>query len=60
MFPVNRKPIPVFVEYTVRGKRVKKLFNSQVESKRFYIAKLNAGADPKVIRATDRLPSLPQ
>jgi hypothetical protein len=51
MFPMNRKPMPVTVEYTSRGKRVTKSFPDAYLAKRFYVAKCKAGANPKVVKA---------
>ncbi len=60
MFPVNRQPIAVYVEYTAHGKRVSKLFPNAAKAKSFYVAKDKAGASPKVIRAGERLPEMPK
>jgi hypothetical protein len=49
MFPMDRKPIPVAVEYTSRGKRVTKTFPDAYAAKRFYTAKHRAGANPRVV-----------
>jgi len=49
MFPMDRKPVPVGVEYTARGKRVVKVFRNAVEAKRFYVRMYKAGAAPRVV-----------
>jgi len=38
------------VEYTARGVRVVKRFTDAYAARRFYVAKLKAGADPKVVK----------
>jgi len=51
MFPMDRMPLPVTVEYSSRGKRVRKTFENSIHAaRRFYIAKAKAGANPKVLR----------
>jgi len=50
MFPMDRKPVVVAVEYESRGKRVTKQFRSYHESKRFYVQKSNEGKNPKVVK----------
>jgi hypothetical protein len=49
------RPFPedVTLEYTSRGKRVRKTFDDMYAARRFYAAKLRAGADPKVVRPPD-------
>lgn len=42
----------VVVEYTTRGQRVTKVFTDVFASRRFYIAKSKAGADPKIVAGT--------
>lgn len=59
MFPVNRKPVPVAVEYDADGNRVRKVFQDPYAARRFYAAKLKVQANPRVVRVGDRLPSLP-
>jgi hypothetical protein len=49
MFPMDRKPVVVTVEYTARGARVRKTFPTAYEARRFYTAKSKAGAAPRVI-----------
>src|SRR3712207_2098053 len=51
MFPMDRQPTPVTVEYTSRGKRVRRTFPDAHAAKRFYAAKHRAGKDPKVLAA---------
>lgn len=41
-------PVEVIVEYDARGRRVTKAFTNHYEARRFYSAKLKAGASPKV------------
>lgn len=41
----------VTVEYTANGQRVKKSFTNVSESRRFYTAKMKAGAEPKIVSA---------
>ena len=41
---------PIGVEYTARGERVVKNFPDPYSARRFYAAKLKAGADPKVVK----------
>lgn len=48
MFPMDRKPVPVAVEYTSRGQRVVKTFATAYLARRFYVAKFRAGANPSV------------
>jgi hypothetical protein len=50
MFPMDRKPTPVAVEYTAHGKRVMKDFPDEYAARRLYMAKAKASADPKVRR----------
>ena len=59
MFPVNREAIEVGVEYAARGSRVLKVFPTMTAARRFYIQKTEAGADPRIVRQGDKLPSLP-
>jgi hypothetical protein len=57
MFPMNRKPVPVCVQYTLRGQRVLKRFEDAYTARRFYAAKSRAGADPKVVAAVEQVMS---
>ena len=59
MFPADRLPVPVYVVYTSRGKRVRKWFSNGLgrDARRFYAAKLKQNRDPKIVRA-DGQPSL--
>ena len=59
MFPADRLPVPVFVYYTARGKRVRKWFENGLDLRvrRFYAAKEKQGRNPKLVRA-DGEPSL--
>lgn len=59
MFPINRNPIPVAVEYDADGNRMRKVFDCPYKARRFYAAKLKTAANPRVVRVGDRLPSLP-
>lgn len=51
MFPMNRKVLheSVTVEYTARGKRVRKTLPDSWAARRFYAVKLNAGKEPKIV-----------
>jgi hypothetical protein len=44
MFPMDRKPVPVAVEYTSRGRRAVRRFDCAFAARRFYASK-----QPKVI-----------
>lgn len=48
-FPMDRRPGPVAVEYTSRGKRVTKTFATARAAKAFYVAKARAGKCPRVV-----------
>lgn len=50
MFPADRLPVTVPVEYDSRGQRTTKQFPDAYQARRFYTAKDKAGANPKVIR----------
>ena len=54
MFPMNRKKLrePYAVEYDRRGKRVTKQLPDAWAARRFYAAKLKAGANPRFVRET--------
>lgn len=58
MFPEDRKPMPVAVEYDSRGARVTKQFPDEYAARRFYVAKAKVGANPKVKRS-DMMPEVP-
>jgi hypothetical protein len=49
MFPMNRKPLPVTVEYDKRGKRVSRTFADAYAARRFFSAKAKAGKRPRVV-----------
>ena len=53
MFPADRLPVPVFVYYTSRGKRVRKYFENGMSHRCrcFYVAKEKQGRKPKLVRA---------
>jgi hypothetical protein len=57
---MQREPVAIYVEYTCRGKRLRKLFPDSNKARSFYVQKLHSGADPKVVRAGDRLPEMPK
>jgi hypothetical protein len=46
---MDRKPTPVIVEYTARGRRVRRLFPDAHQARRFYRQKMKAGAAPRVL-----------
>lgn len=48
MFPMDRKPVRIAVEYTARGKRVLKEFDDPYKARAFFAQKLKSGNDPKV------------
>ena len=50
MFPMDRKPTPVTVEFDCRGQRVQRRFADAYQARRFYVAKARANKRPKVIR----------
>lgn len=52
MGPQNTPKDPVGVEYDAKGKRVTKVFADAYAARRFYGAKLKAGANPKVVKVT--------
>ena len=61
MFPMDRTPLPIVIEYTSRGKRGRKRFEDSARSARaFYVAKDKAGAEPRVLKPeeTTREPTL--
>ncbi len=62
MFPANRLPVPVYVYYTSRGKRVRKYFDNGLDLKvrRFYTAKMKQGKNPKLVRADDEPTLFPE
>lgn len=50
MFPMDRKPTPVTVEYDGRnGTRVRREFPDAYSARRFYTAKSRAGTNPRVV-----------
>jgi hypothetical protein len=49
MFPMDRKPTPLMVEYSVRGRRVLRWFPDAFAARRFYKMKVKAGAAPRVL-----------
>jgi hypothetical protein len=51
MFPMDRRPLPVTVEYDSRGQRVRKTFPNEYAARRFYIAKDKAGLHPAIAQA---------
>ena len=57
MFPMDRKPFPVSVEYLKGGKRVVKHFPDAYLARRFYGVKLKDGADPKVVKSPAPVPA---
>ena len=52
MFPMDRSPQKVTIEYDSRGTRVTKEFRDAYASRRFYTAMHKAERNPKVIKAT--------
>lgn len=54
MFPMNRKPVAIGVEYTSKGKRVVKRFDDAYKAKWFYTAKFHIGANPKVVAVEEK------
>lgn len=46
--PISNRTPPVAVEYDARGKRATKQFTDCYAARRFYVAKLKAGKNPKV------------
>lgn len=58
MFPMDRKPTPVTVEYDGRnGTRVRREFPDAYSARRFYTAKSRAGANPRVARSQEPIMS---
>ncbi len=51
MFPADRKPTPISVEYDCRNGRSCKSFACAFEARRFYVSKSKAGKHP-VVRST--------
>jgi hypothetical protein len=51
MFPMDRKPTAIVVEYDGRGVRVRRTFPDAITARRFYSAKVKAGARPRVLVA---------
>ena len=51
MFPVDRKPMPVSVEYDYRGGRRLKTFADPYSARRFYVTMSKMDKNPKVIRS---------
>jgi hypothetical protein len=60
MFPMNRKVLsaPVTVEYTSRGKRVRKTLPDSFKARAFYAAKHKAGKKPEVVAREVSFPLL--
>lgn len=56
MFPMDRKPVPVAVEYDRAGVRVRKTFADPFAARRFYSAKLRNGKRPRVVALQETLP----
>ena len=52
MFPMDRKPIKVVIEYDAKGERVTKEFKDAYTSRRFYVTKDREGKHPKIVSAT--------
>jgi hypothetical protein len=52
MFPMDRKPQAVCVEYDVRGERVRRTFSNEYAARRFWILKDRAGKRPAVVAPT--------
>lgn len=50
MFPADRMPVQVAVEYDSRGVRTIKTFPNAWQARSFYIAKCKAGRNPKVVK----------
>jgi hypothetical protein len=51
-FPMDRKALsnnPVTIEYTCRGKRVRKTLPDSFKARAFYAAKHRAGKNPEVV-----------
>lgn len=48
--PISNRSPSVYVEYTAKGERVRKLFIDPYKARSFYVAKLKAGAQPKVLQ----------
>lgn len=52
---LEHKQCPAFlIEYDRRGQRVRKEFDDYYVGRRFYIAKWNAGRNPKVVNPAKR------
>lgn len=51
MFPADRKPDPVTIEYDCRNKRSSKTFNTSHAAKSFYVSKFRAVYQPTVQRS---------
>lgn len=51
VFPMNRKPIAVTVEFTRNGKRVSKWFETATKARKFYVAASLQGQEPSIIHA---------
>ncbi len=49
MFPMDRKPVSVTVEYDCQGSRKQKLFTDAYAARRFYSVKLKQHKSPKVL-----------
>lgn len=50
MGPLNTPKQSVSVEYDYRKRRVSKTFTDAYAARRFFVAKLNAGKNPKVTK----------
>lgn len=48
MTAISRRSPPVAVEYDYRGRRKTKQFSDAYVARRFYVAKLRQGKNPKV------------
>ena len=51
MFPMDRQPIKVVIEYDAKGERVTREFKDACASRRFYVAKDREGKHPKIVSA---------
>jgi hypothetical protein len=48
MFPMDRKPLPVCIEFTSRNQRVVRTFPNEHAAKQFFVSKDRAGKRPTV------------
>lgn len=55
MFPMNRAPLPVVVEYDSRGQRVRKTFSDAYQSRSFYVRMDKEHRNPRIVAAGDKI-----